>query len=356
MSSPPTTDSRAAADGPPQARSRHEAAGIASRGPRRGVRTLFRVAIVAGVVGLVLASLLVGGYDITLGNLFTDPQAWWMFTISRIPRTLALIFAAVAMSVSGVIMQMITQNKFVEPTTAGTSQWAGLGILAVLIAWPGAPPMARMVVASAFAFAGTMIFLAILRRVAVRSSIVVPLVGMMLGAVVGAVTTFLAGTFDLLQSMSAWRSGGFSSIVEGFYEPLWAVLAVALLTWVVADRFTVAGLGKDVATNLGLDYDRIVLLGTALVAISSGITSVVVGFIPFLGLIVPNLVSMILGDDVRRNLPWVALTGAALLMACDLVGRTVIAPMEVPASVILGPVGAIVFITLVVRQRSRVSG
>lgn len=324
-------------------------------GPTRALRALAMPAVIAGVVALTLASLMVGGYDITLATLFSDPDAWWMFTISRVPRTLALIFAAVAMSVSGVIMQMITQNKFVEPTTAGTTQWAGLGILATFIVWPGAPPMARMVVAGVFAFVGTMIFLAFLRRVAVRSSIVVPLVGIMLGAVVGSVTTFLAGTFDLLQSMSAWRSGGFSSIVKGFYEPLWAVLAVAVLTWVVADRFTVAGLGKDVATNLGLDYDRVVLLGTALVAISSGITAVVVGFIPFLGLIVPNLVSMVLGDDLRRNLPWVALTGVALLLACDLIGRTIIFPMELPASVVLGPIGAVVFIALVLRRRADVS-
>ncbi|WP_307781356.1 ABC transporter permease [Agilicoccus flavus] len=325
---------------------------LASRSERdRRTRRVVGGVLIVGVLALVVASLLVGGYDITLANLFTDPGAWFMFTISRIPRTLALVLAATAMSVSGVIMQMITQNKFVEPTTAGTSQWAGLGILLMLIAFPAAPPMLRMVAAASAAFLGTMVFLAALRRIAVTTSIVVPLVGIMLGAVVGSVTTFLAGQFDLLQAMSAWRSGGFSSIVEGFYEPLWAVLVVTVLTWIAADRFTVAGLGRDVATNVGLDYDRTVVLGTALVALSTGITAVVVGFIPFLGLIVPNLVSMILGDDIRANLPWVALTGAAFLLACDLVGRTIVAPMEIPASVVLGVVGATVFIGLVLRQR-----
>ncbi len=181
------------------------------------------------VVALLGASLLVGGYDITLTGIFTDPAAREMFFISRVPRTLALVFAAMAMSICGVIMQMITQNKFVEPTTAGTSQWAGLGLLVVLLVMPGAPPLARMAVASLFAFVGTMAFLAILRRVGATESIIVPLVGIMLGAVVGALTPFLAGRFNLLQSMSAWRSGGFSSIVRGFYEPLWAVLLVAVI-------------------------------------------------------------------------------------------------------------------------------
>ena len=84
-----------------------------------------------------------------------------------------------------------------------------------------------------------------------------------------ALATFLAGRFNLLQAMSAWRSGGFSSIVRGFYEPLWAVLGVAVITWIAADRFSVAGMGREVATNVGLDYNRTVLLGTTLVALSS---------------------------------------------------------------------------------------
>ena len=314
-----------------------------------------RVAIVVTVVALAAASLFIGGYDITLGSLFAGGEAAEMFSISRIPRTLALIFAAVAMSVSGVIMQMITQNKFVEPTTAGTSQWAGLGVLTMLLLAPGAPPLVRMVVASVFALFGTLLFLTVLRRVAVRGSIIVPLVGIMMGAVVGAVSTFLAGQFNLLQSMSAWRSGGFSSVVEGFYEPLWAVLIVAALASFAADRFTVAGLGRDLATNAGLHYERTVFLGTCLVAVATGITSVVVGFIPFLGLVVPNLVSMLMGDDLRSNLPWVALTGTALLLACDLIGRTVIAPMEIPASVILGVVGAATFITLILAQQKKLT-
>lgn len=318
-------------------------------------RTPLLACTVAAVVMLTAASLFVGGYDITARTLLDDPEARTMFLVSRVPRTLALILAAVAMSVSGVIMQMITQNKFVEPTTAGTAQWAGLGVLVGLIVMPGASPMVKMLIATMFALAGTMIFIGVLRRLAVRSSLIVPLVGIMLGAVVGSITTFLAGTFDLLQSMSTWRSGGFSGVVRGFYEPLWAVAVIAVLAFVLAHRFTVVGLGKDLATSVGLKYEQIVVLGVAMVAVATGVTTVVVGFIPFLGLIVPNLVSMTMGDDMHKNLPWVALVGAGVLLACDLIGRTVVAPMEIPASVILGVVGATVFVTLIVRQRRHVA-
>ncbi|MDP5226299.1 MULTISPECIES: iron chelate uptake ABC transporter family permease subunit [Arthrobacter] len=312
---------------------------------------LFRTATAAAVAVLLLASLLVGGYDISLPKLFTDPAAQEMFWLSRVPRTLALVFAAAAMSISGVIMQMVTQNKFVEPSTAGTSQWAGLGMLVVLLIAPEATPVVKMLVATGFAFLGTWLFLAILDRIRLRSSVVVPLVGIMLGAVVGAATTYLAGTFNLMQALTAWRSGGFSGIVQGFYEPLWIVAGIAVAAFLVADRFTVAGLGQDMATGLGLNYRRVVFLGVIMVALATGVTSVVVGFIPFLGLIVPNMVSMILGDDLRRNLPWVVAAGVALLLACDLIGRVLVAPMEIPASVVLGALGAIVFIILLLRAQ-----
>lgn len=308
----------------------------------------------AGVTALlVVSSLLVGGYGISLTGLFTDPAQLEMFLISRVPRTLALIFAGVAMSVSGVVMQLITQNRFVEPTTAGTSQWAGLGMLLILILWPDAPIMVRMVFATAAAFVGTLVFLAILRRVRTRGPLIVPLVGIMLGAIIGGVTQFLAARADLLQSMAAWSSGGFSGIVQGFYEPLWAAALVALVVWIMADRFTIAGLGEGIATNLGIDYRVITLIGVSGVALCSGVTSVVVGFIPFLGLVVPNVMRLLLGDDLRRSLPWIAIAGVALLLACDLIGRTVVAPMEIPASVIMGAVGAVAFLAFLLRGRQR---
>jgi len=118
-----------------------------------------------------------------------------------------------------------------------------------------------------------------------------------------------------------------------------------------ADRLTVAGMGEEVATNVGLNYNRMVLIGTGLIAIATGIVTVVVGNLPFLGLIVPNIVSMFRGDDLRSNLPWVGLLGIGIVTVCDLIGRTIISPFEVPVSVILGIIGAIVFVTLIVRQR-----
>ena len=274
-----------------------------------------------------------------------------MFAITRIPRTIALVLAGAAMSMSGLIMQLMTQNRFVEPSTTGTTEWAGLGLILVMVLVPSAGLLTKMGVAIVFSFVGTMVFFLFLRRVTLRSSLIVPIIGIMLGAVVGSVSTFVALQFDALQNLGVWFAGSFTSVLRGSYEVLWIVLAVGVAVFVVADRLTVAGLGEDIATNVGVNYRRVVLLGTGLVAIATGVVTVVVGNLPFLGLIVPNVVSMVRGDDLRSNLPWVCLLGIAIVTICDLIGRTIIMPFEVPVSLILGIVGAAVFIALLLRQR-----
>ncbi len=297
--------------------------------------------------GLLLLSLSVGVYDITGGE-----DGWAMFGITRVPRTISLVLAGAAMSMCGLVMQLLTQNRFVEPTTTGTTEWAGLGLLLVLILVPGASLLTRMGGAVLMAFLGTMVFFLFLRRVSLKSSLIVPIVGIMIGAVVGAVSTYLAMSTDMLQQMGIWFAGSFTSVVRGRYEMLWIVLAVTVLVFLLADRLTVAGLGKDIATNVGLDYDRIILIGVAMVSVATGIVTVVIGALPFLGLIVPNVVSLIRGDDLRSNLPWVCLLGVWVVTVCDLIGRTIIQPFEVPVSLILGVLGAFFFIALlVIRQR-----
>ncbi len=274
-----------------------------------------------------------------------------MFQITRVPRTIALVLSGAVMAMCGLVMQLLTQNRFVEPTTTGTTEWAGLGLLTVMIFFPTAGLMTKMAVAVAFSFVGTMVFFMFIRRVSLKASLIVPIVGIMLGAVVGSITTFFALQTDALQNLGVWFAGSFTSVIRGQYEPLWIVLIVVIAVFVVADRFTVAGLGEDIATNVGVNYKRVMLLGTGLIAIATGVVTVVVGNLPFLGLIVPNIVSMVRGDDLRSNLPWVALLGIAIVTVCDIIGRVIIMPFEVPVSLILGVVGAVVFVALLLRQR-----
>ncbi|MDJ1371090.1 ABC transporter permease [Gulosibacter molinativorax] len=317
--------------------------------PRAARERLFDWKLLIGtivVLALLVLSLFVGVYDVV-----GQEDGAEMFFITRIPRTIALVLAGAAMSMCGLVMQLLTQNKFVEPTTTGTTEWAGLGLLTVMILVPAPSLLARTVGAIVFAFVGTMIFFAFLRRVSLRSSLIVPIVGIMLGAVVSSVSTFIALQTDLLQNLGIWFAGSFTSAIRGQYEALWIVAVVVLVVFILADRLTVAGLGEDVATNVGINYNRIILIGTGLVAIATGVVTVIVGNLPFLGLIVPNIISMFRGDNLRSNLPWVCLLGIGIVTVCDIIGRVIIMPFEIPVSLILGILGAVVFILLILRQR-----
>ena len=318
-------------------------------------RYLFPCMVLA-VALLAAASLFIGVSEVSVLDVLTgraDAAALEILAVSRLPRTLSLLLAGAAMAVAGLLMQMLARNRFVEPSTAGTVESASLGLLVVLIFAPALPVMGKMLVASLFALAGTALFMAILSRIPHRSTLVVPLVGIMLGGVINAGTTFFAYRYDLMQSLGAWTMGDFSGVLRGRYELLWLALALTVAAYVTADRFTVAGLGRSFTTNLGLHYGRVLALGLTIVSLVTAVVVVTVGSIPFLGLIVPNLVSMAIGDNVRRGLPWVALTGALFVLVCDIVGRTIRAPYEVPLGTIVGVLGSGLFLYLLLKDRKR---
>jgi len=303
-------------------------------------------------LALTLVSLFVGVSDVSLASLTAggaEGRAMEVLLISRIPRTLALVLAGAAMAIAGLVMQMIVRNRFVEPSTTGTSESAALGFLVVTLLAPGWPLMAKMAVSALFALGGTALFLRILRAVPLRDVLLVPLVGIMLGGVIGALTAFIAYRFNLMASLLAWNLGDFSGVIRGRYELLWLGLVCCALAYIAADRFTVAGMGRDFTTNLGLNYQRVMVLGLVIVSVVSAVVLVSVGSIPFLGLIVPNLVSLMIGDNMRRTVPWVAIGGAGMVLACDIVGRVIRFPYEIPIAVVMGVAGSAIFLFLLLR-------
>lgn len=317
------------------------------------------------LVGLAITSLFVGVSNGALNALIDGfgqntggmqertAEAVTVMVTSRIPRTIALILAGVGLSVSGLIMQMLARNKFVEPKTVGTSESAAFGLLIVLLVAPEMPIAGRMLVAMGFAMAGTVLFLLLLQRISWGSMYIVPLVGLMLGGVIEAATNFFAYRTDMMQALSNWTVGDFSNILQGRYELLWLSLVLTIGAYLAADRFTVIAMGETVSTSLGLNYRRTVVFGVVIVSLITAVVVVTSGMIPFVGLIVPNLVTLVMGDNVRRNLPWVALTGACLLLASDIVGRLILHPYELPVGTTMGVIGGAGFLALLLRSMRR---
>jgi iron complex transport system permease protein len=320
---------------------------------RRRSGSLIWGAASALVVVLFIGSLFVGASAVSLSDVLNDAgAARTIFLQSRLPRTIAIVLAGSSIAVAGAMMQALTQNRFVSPSTAGTTESAILGVTVVSVVSPAAPVGYKMLFATAFALGGTLLFVSLIHRLRSRDIIVVPLIGIMLGAVVQSIAWFIALRANLLQSLYAWVLGDFSGTIAGRYELLYAVGAVTVVAYVFADRFTLAGVGRDFSINVGLDYDRAIVGGVVLVSVIAGVTVVVVGDVPFWGLIIPNVVSLLVGDNQRRLLPIVAAVGAAGLLAADILARTIRYPAEVPVGTIVGVAGGLIFLVILIRSRS----
>jgi iron complex transport system permease protein len=312
-----------------------------------------RVMIGAGLclALLVVVSLAIGVQELSFSGTDSKMPFADLMAISRLPRTLAAVLCGAGLAVAGQIMQTLTRNRFVEPSTAGTAQSASLGILIVTLFLPAAGLGLKALVASGFAVAGTALFLATAHRLPPDQPHLVPLFGLVYGGVVGAAVTYVAWQTDLLQYLDIWTNGEFSGVLKGRYELLFVAVAIVGAAILIADRLTIMALGEDQATSLGIDYRRMTQIGLVLVSVMSALSAVVVGVIPFVGLVVPNLVSRLSGDNLRGTLPLVALGGAILVLASDIAGRVIRFPYEIPVGTVIGVIGPAVFLWFILRER-----
>ncbi len=303
---------------------------------------------------LVLSSVsvFVGVTELGPGDLWDlNSEQQQVLLISRIPRLISIIVTGASLSIAGVIMQQLTGNKFVSPTTAGTMDFARLGILVAMFLFASSGPLTKMSVAFLFALGGTFLFMKILDHIRYKDTIFVPLVGLMLGNIISSLATFFAYQNDLIQNISSWLIGDFSMIIKGRYEFIYLSIPMLILAYLFANRFTIAGMGESFAKNLGLNYRQVVQVGLIIVAFITASVIITVGVIPFLGLIVPNIVSIFRGDHLKKNLPHTALLGANFLLFCDILGRIIIFPYEIPINVMVGVIGSAIFIYLLIRRQ-----
>lgn len=310
--------------------------------------------MIAILLTLSGVSIFIGVGDLTLHGVLRDPSELQLLLISRLPRTFAALLTGASMAVCGVIMQLLVRNKFVEPGTTGTTEAAMLGLLAVTLLAPNWPVFAQMAVAALSALMGVLGFILLVRRLPPERPLMVPLVGLIYGGILGAGATFIAYQADLIQYISIWLSGEFSGVLAGRYELLWLAGALTAVAYFAADQFTVAGLGRDMSRSLGLRYSYVLALGVSTVAVVSSLVVVTVGMLPFIGLVVPNIVSRLMGDNLRKSLPIVAGLGAGFVLLSDIIGRVARYPYEIPAGTVFGILGAGIFLWLLLGRKSHV--
>ena len=300
---------------------------------------------------LSVISLFLGVSSVTMRGLFNlEDSQWQIFLDSRVPRLVSILIAGASLSICGLVMQQLSRNRFVSPTTAGTMDSARLGILLAILFFPGASMLLKTAIAVLVSFIGSLLFMSILSRLKFKDTIFVPLVGMMFGNVISSITAFIAYQQDLLQNLSGWLQGDFSLVMSGRYELLYFSLPMLISSYLFAQRFSIVGMGKDFATNLGLNYNQVLYIGLLIVSTVSSMILVSVGVIPFLGLIVPNLVTLYLGDNLKKILSHTALLGAVFVLFCDILGRCLIYPYEISINAVVGVMGSGIFLYFLLKR------
>lgn len=303
--------------------------------------------LVIALIAISIFSLFQGVIDFGFMDLINgDAESLEILFISRLPRLLAIICTGMGMSIAGLIMQQLCMNKFVSPTTGATLSSAQFGILISLLFMPQSTLMSRAAFAFVSATIGTWIFVIFIQKIQYKDMVMVPLVGIMFGNVIGGVTNFIAYKYQMTQALSSWQVGHFSLIIRGRYELVYMVVPLIILAFIFANHFNIVGMGKDFSKNLGVNHNLILFSGLTIAALITASVVVIVGSISYIGLIVPNIVSMFKGDKIKGTLIDTGLFGAIFVLVCDLIGRTVIAPYELPIELIVGILGSIIFVAL----------
>lgn len=308
-----------------------------------------RIFIVLLFIILTIISIMVGSLSqVTFkALLYGDLTAWSVLWYSRVPRTAAIVLSAAGLSTAGLIMQAISRNKFMSPSTSGTTDAAAFGLLISYIFLNQQPGIVQTVFSFVFALVSTLLFTSVINRLKIRDIVYIPLIGMMYGGLISAITTAVAYRFEAMQMMSAINLGSFAKL--GDFSVVYIVIIPLILAIFYATKFSIIGLGEDFSKNLGLNYNRVVFIGLIIIALITSATFVAVGPLPFIGLIIPNMAASFYGDNIKKSIVDLMIFGADFVLICDILSRLIIYPFEMSVSLTISFIGGIIFMIYLLR-------
>lgn len=338
-------------------------------------RVVVGVALAALLVAGVLLSALLGQFPITpaevAGSLLraigipngwapTDPVAESTLWVIRFPRILMAIAVGAALATAGAVMQAIFGNPLAEPGVVGVSSGAALGAAAAIVLGLTAfGEYAIAVVAFAGGLLATLLVYAVSRANGRTEVVTLLLTGIAVNAFAGAGLAFVLFAADTAsrEQIVFWQLGSLNGSLwnEVVVVAVVAVVGIVLAV-LLARRYDLLALGERNARHLGLDVERLRIVSIVLVALLTGVAVAFVGIIAFVGLVVPHVVRMVLGPRHRSLLVASAFGGAVLLLAADLLARTVVPGAELPIGMLTSLVGGPFFFFLLYRQRRRSGG
>ena len=324
---------------------------------RRNVLALTLV-LVGALLVVGLGALALGGVHLSwrevwsaLTGAASSPEARVIVREIRLPRVLLAMLVGAALAVSGTALQALLRNPLADPYVLGISSGAALG--AIIALWVGG----RLAAASPLvAFAGALVTMAWVyllgRRAGRLASYTLVLAGVITASFLSAVILFvltLLSTRDV-RGIAFWLMGDLSVVTETQLRILLPVVVLGIVTlYAFAKDLNVLLLGEEEAAHLGVNVARVQTAVYVLASLLTGVAVSVSGAIGYLGLLVPHLGRMVVGNDHRTLLPTAALGGAIVLTLSDTLARTVVAPAELPVGAVTALAGAPVFIYLLRR-------
>ena len=270
---------------------------------------------------------------------------------SRLPRTCGCLLAGAALAVSGAVIQGVLHNPLAAPNIIGVNAGAGLAV-----ALCGALIPLRAASFPLAAFLGAMLSMLLVLGIAERtgaSRLTLVLSGVIVSAVfsagIDAVLTFFP---DALNGYTDFRIGGMENLTMAKVAPaFWVILPSLIILLLLTNELDLLLLGSDTARSLGLSAKRLRVVFLALAAALAGAAVSYAGLLGFVGLVVPHIMRLLVGEESRPLMLSSLLGGAAFLTLCDLLARTLFAPYELPVGIVLAFVGGPFFIWLLLKQR-----
>ena len=338
----------------------------AAAAPVQGIRTRLITVWIGSMTlaaGAMLLAPLAGSTSISLAHALDASRPWasnvdaQIFFVARLPRVLAATLVGGALASAGVVFQALLRNPLATPFTLGISSGAALGAMLVLTIG-GAFAATTWAAVPAASFAGALAAVSIVYTLAAArhrgfSTSVLLLAGVTLNSFFSALillVQYFADMTSVVQTLR-WLLG---DLDVASYTPIIVALpmmATAVVTFLVlASRLNLLSVGSDQAAMRGIDVVRTQRLSFMSASLATGAAVSIGGPIGFIGIIVPHLVRLVVGPDHRLVLPASLGFGAAFLVACDLVGRTVIAPLELPVGIVTAVIGGPFFLWLLVKN------
>ncbi len=314
---------------------------------------LFLILICASLAGILFGSVSISLPELlhSLISVDRDSTAYILVSAVRLPRVMGGLFAGAGLACAGVILQGVMNNALASPNTIGVNSGSGFAVMLAMMLFPSVP-----LIIPVFAFGGALLSaltVFTLACLADSSRTTIILAGITISSFLSAgMNAIKLLDTDISINLTSFMIGSLSGLTfDKLLLPCFCILSAFCLSLLLSDSLNILGLGDDVARSLGVNVPRMRFLLLIIASVLAGCVVSYAGLISFVGLLVPHICRRLFGNDARFLLPCCSLLGAGFVILCDLLGRILFAPFELPVGILMAFIGSPFFLYLLLKKK-----